>query len=84
MGQSVSVVLLDGHLSVGQLVEQVVELLVDVPLLLHDVIELLVDAGLVLVIRLLVLVDEDLDLEHLLGQVGDLPVDVSNLPRVRI
>ena len=67
MSQSVPVVLLDSNLCVGQLVEQVVQLLVDVPLLLHDIIELLVDGRLVLVVGLLVLVDEDLDLEHLLG-----------------
>ena len=67
MSQSVPVVLLDSNLCVGQLVEQVVQLLVDVPLLLHDVIELLVDGGLVLVIRLLVLVDKDLNLKHLFG-----------------
>ena len=65
--ESVPVVLLNRNLSVRQLVQEVVQLLVDVPFLLHNVVELLVDGSLVLVVCLLVLIDEYLDLKHLLG-----------------
>ena len=65
--ESVPVVLLNRNLGVRQLVQQVVQLLVDVPFLLHKIVQLLVDGSLVLVVGLLVLIDEYLDLEHLLG-----------------
>ena len=67
------------HLCVGQHIQEIVQLVIDVPLCRKYILQFLVHRCLVLVIRVFVFVHQDLDLKDLFAKSVDFPVDIRHL-----